>query len=122
MSPGYYLLDDDATEDSVFYRLLYDHTAGAAQDLCRAYHGRGSEAYQAIVLLFKSEDVQAWCHDFAQLRDIFYKMLHWINWIVLLSLEPLAGEHPVNVREHPVNVRERPVNFREHSFNIREDE
>jgi hypothetical protein len=21
----------------------------------------------------------------------FYKMLHWINWIVLLSLEPLAG-------------------------------
>jgi hypothetical protein len=22
----------------------------------------------------------------------FYKMLHWINWIVLLSLEPLAGE------------------------------
>jgi len=21
-----------------------------------------------------------------------YKMLHWINWIVLLSLEPLAGE------------------------------
>jgi hypothetical protein len=24
--------------------------------------------------------------------DAFYKMLHWINWIVLLSLEPLAGE------------------------------
>ena len=23
---------------------------------------------------------------------LFYKMLHWINWIVLLSLEPLAGE------------------------------
>ena len=23
---------------------------------------------------------------------IFYKMLYWINWIVLLSLEPLAGE------------------------------
>jgi hypothetical protein len=23
---------------------------------------------------------------------MFYKMLHWINWIVLLSLEPLAGE------------------------------
>ena len=22
----------------------------------------------------------------------FYKMLHWINWIVLLSLEPVAGE------------------------------
>jgi hypothetical protein len=22
----------------------------------------------------------------------FYKMLYWINWIVLLSLEPLAGE------------------------------
>jgi hypothetical protein len=22
----------------------------------------------------------------------FYKMLHWINWIVLLSLELLAGE------------------------------
>ena len=21
-----------------------------------------------------------------------YKMLYWINWIVLLSLEPLAGE------------------------------
>ena len=30
MSPGYSLLDDDATEDSVFYRLLYDHTTGAA--------------------------------------------------------------------------------------------
>ena len=24
--------------------------------------------------------------------SFFYKMLHWINWIVLLSLEPLAGE------------------------------
>ena len=23
---------------------------------------------------------------------LFYKMLYWINWIVLLSLEPLAGE------------------------------
>jgi hypothetical protein len=23
---------------------------------------------------------------------IIYKMLHWINWIVLLSLDPLAGE------------------------------
>jgi hypothetical protein len=33
-SPGYSLLDDDAPEDSVFYRLLYDHTTGAAQDLC----------------------------------------------------------------------------------------
>ena len=27
------------------------------------------------------------------MRAIFLqKMLHWINWIVLLSLEPLAGE------------------------------
>ena len=27
------------------------------------------------------------------LKYSFYKMLHWINWIVLLlSLEPLAGE------------------------------
>jgi hypothetical protein len=25
-------------------------------------------------------------------KEAFYKMLHWINWIVLLSLEPLAGE------------------------------
>jgi hypothetical protein len=25
-------------------------------------------------------------------RYSFYKMLHWINWIVLLSLEPPAGE------------------------------
>jgi hypothetical protein len=24
--------------------------------------------------------------------SFFYKMLYWINWIVLLSLEPLAGE------------------------------
>ena len=24
--------------------------------------------------------------------DHFYKMLYWIKWIVLLSLEPLAGE------------------------------
>ena len=26
------------------------------------------------------------------LKQFFYKMLHWINWIVLLSLESLAGE------------------------------
>jgi len=83
MSPGYSLLDDDATEDSVFYRLLYDHTTGAAQDLCRVYHGRGSEAYQAIVSRFKSEDVQAWCHDFAQLRDI-------LKW-------PAPGVSPANM-------------------------
>jgi hypothetical protein len=25
-------------------------------------------------------------------KIVFYKMLHWINWIVLLCLEPLAGE------------------------------
>ena len=24
--------------------------------------------------------------------SFFYKMLYWINWIVLLALEPLAGE------------------------------
>ena len=24
--------------------------------------------------------------------EAFYKMLYWIDWIVLLSLEPLAGE------------------------------
>jgi hypothetical protein len=24
--------------------------------------------------------------------EAIYKMLYWINWIVLLSLEPLAGE------------------------------
>ena len=83
MSPGYSLLDDDAPEDSVFYRLLYDHTTGAAQDLCRVYHGRGSEAYQAIVSRFKSEDVQAWCHDFAQLRDI-------LKW-------PAPGVSPANM-------------------------
>ena len=28
----------------------------------------------------------------ADLAPLFYKMLYWINWIVLLSLEPLAGE------------------------------
>jgi hypothetical protein len=83
MSPGYSLLDDGAPEESVFYRLLYDHTAGAVQDLCRAYHGRGSEAYQAIVSRFKSEDVQAWCHDFAQLRDV-------LKW-------PAPGVSPANM-------------------------
>jgi hypothetical protein len=75
---------------------------------------RGADVYQATVQAFGSgvrvqtvastgrvdgHDLQpqGLLHSLAFIRfegdtEDFYKMLHWINWIVLLSLEPLAGE------------------------------
>ena len=54
--------------------------------LCVVLYSRG------ISLYFTSYVPYRFLSHLYAVYSRFYKMLHWINWIVLLSLEPLAGE------------------------------